>query len=169
MPMKKIYISTVSGPSTPGIIKSLAQTTRDHGGEWIATKVMKLDNQFSALMKVSIDVENVQPLTSSIRGEFPDLQFTESATLSPTHEQVKSIDLEIDCKDREGLTRDISNIIFNLDLVVENLEFNRFPVSSFGESIFSAKLTVGVPEGTSAVAVAEEIEAISEDMRVNVL
>ena len=167
--MKEIYISTVSGPSTPGIIKSLAQTTRAHGGEWIASKVMKLDGQFSALMKVSIEQKNVQPLKLALRDDFKDLQFMESAALSPTHEQVKSIDLEVDCKDREGLTRDISNIIFNLDLVVENLEFNRFPVSTFGESVFSAKLTVGVPEGTSALAVAEEIEAISEDMRVSVL
>lgn len=167
--MKEIYISTVSGPSTPGIIKALAQTTRDHGGEWLASKVMKLDGQFSALMKVSIDTESVKLLKNALTEEFSQLQFIEAPAASPTHEEVKSIDLEVDCKDREGLTRDISNIIFNLDLVVQNLEFNRFPVSTFGESVFSAKLTVGVPEGTSALAVAEEIEAISEDMRVNVL
>ena len=167
--MKEIYISIVSGPSTPSIIKSLAQTTRDHGGEWLASKVMKLDGQFSALMKVSIDAESVNPLNRALAEEFSQLQFIESAATSQTHEEVKSIDLEVDCKDREGLTRDISNIIFNLDLVVQNLEFNRFPVSTLGESVFSAKITVGVPEGTSALAVAEEIEAISEDMRVNVL
>lgn len=167
--MKEIYISTVSGPSNPGIIKSLAQTTRDHGGEWLASKVMKLDGQFSALMKVSIDAESVNTLKAALTEEFSQLQFIESAAASQTHEEVKSIDLEVDCKDREGLTRDISNIIFNLDLVVQNLEFNRFPVSALGESVFSAKITVGVPEGTSALTVAEEIEAISEDMRVNVL
>lgn len=167
--MKSIFISTVSGPSTPGIIKSLAQTTRDHGGEWLASKVMKLDGHFSALMKVSIDAESVQPLKAALTKEFSQLQFLESPAANPTNEKVTSINLEVDCKDREGLTRDISNIIFNLDLVVQNLEFNRFPVSALGESVFSAKLTVAVPEGTSAVAVAEEIEAISEDMRVNVL
>ena len=167
--MKEIYISTVSGPSTPGIIKALAQTTRDHGGEWLASKVMKLDGQFSALMKVSIDAESVKPLQTALVKEFSQLHFHKSAAASPTHEEVTSIDLEVDCNDREGLTRDISNIIFNLDLIVQNLEFNRFPVSALGESVFSAKLTVGVPEGTSARAVAEEIEAISEDMRVNVL
>lgn len=167
--MKEIYISTVSGPSTHGIIKALAQTTRDHGGEWLASKVMKLDGQFAAMMKVSIDGENVKTLKTALAREFSQLNFIETAASTSTHEEVKSIDLEVDCKDREGLTRDISNIIFNLDLLVQNLEFNRFPVSSLGESVFSAKLTVAVPEGTSALAVAEEIEAISEDMRVNVL
>lgn len=167
--MKETYISTVSGPSSPGIIKALAQTTRDHGGEWLASKVMKLDGQFSALMKVSIVAENVEPLKEALATEFSQLRFTNSEAVSPTNDEMQSIDLEVDCRDREGLTRDISNIIFNLDLVVQNLEFNRFPVSSLGESVFSAKLTVGVPEGTSASAVAEEIEAISEDMRVNVL
>lgn len=167
--MKEIYISTVSGPSTPGIIKSLAQTTREHGGEWLVSKVMKLDDQFSAMMKVSIEVEKLDSLRLALAGEFPDLQFMESPAASRVNERVTSIDLEVDCRDRKGLTRDISNIIYNLGLVVQNLEFNRFPVSSFGEAVFSAKLTVGVPEGTSSLAVAEEIEAISEDMRVNVL
>ncbi|BHH86039.1 glycine cleavage system transcriptional repressor [Desulforhopalus sp. 52FAK] len=167
--MKETYISTVSGPSTPGIVKALAETTRFHGGEWLASKVMKLDGQFSALMKVSIEAESVEPLQKALIEEFSDLQFVNSSAVSPTNEEMQSIDLEVDCRDREGLTRDISNIIFNLDLVVQNLEFNRFPVSSLGESVFSAKLTVGVPDGTSARAVAEEIEAISDDMRVNVL
>lgn len=167
--MKETYISTVSGPSSPGIIKALAQTTRDHGGEWLASKVMKLDGQFSALMKVSIEAENVDPLQKALIEEYSDLQFVNNSAVSPTNDEMQSIDLEVDCRDREGLTRDISNIIFNLDLVVQNLEFNRFPVSSLGESVFSAKLTVGVPEGTLASAVAEEIEAISDDMRVNVL
>lgn len=167
--MKEIYISTVSGPSTPGIVKALAQTTRDHGGKWIVSKVMKLDGQFSAMMKVSIEADNLEPLRLSLADEFPDLQFMESAAASRVNKRVTSIDLEVDCRDRKGLTRDISNIIYNLDLVVQSLEFNRFSVSSFGEAVFSAKLTVGVPEGTSSQAVAEEIEAISEDMRVNVL
>ena len=167
--MKETYISTVSGPSSPGIIKALAQTTRDHGGEWLASKVMKLDGHFSALMKVSIEADNVEPLKTALTKEFGDLHFVNSDAASPTNEEMKSIYLEVDCRDREGLTRDISNIIFNLDLVVQNLEFNRFPVSALGESVFSAKLTVGVPEGTSSRAIVEEIEAISDDMRVKVL
>lgn len=167
--MKDTYISTVVGPSSPGIIKALAQTTRDHGGEWIASKVMKLDGQFSALMKVCIEQENVLPLKTALAEQFSDYHFFYSPASSASNQRSRSIDFEVDCKDREGLTRDISNIIYNLDLIVENLEFNRFPVSSFGESIFSAKLTVGVPERMSAQAVADEIEAISDDMRVNVL
>ena len=167
--MKEIYISTVSGPSTPGIIKALAQTTRDHGGEWLVSKVMKLDGQFSAMMKVCIEAERLEPLRIALTDEFPDLQFMESPAASRVNKRVTSIDLEVDCRDRKGLTRDISNIIYNLDLVVQSLECNRFSVSSFGEAVFSAKLTVDVPEGTSSQAVAEEIEAISEDMRVNVL
>ena len=167
--MKDTYISTVVGPSSPGIIKALAQTTRDHGGEWLASRVVKLDGQLSALMKVCIEQENVAPLRTALAQQFIEYHFFYSPAVNPTHERTHSVDLEVDCKDREGLTRDISNIIYNLDLTVENLEFNRFPVSSFGEAVFSAKLTVGVPEGMSAKAVADEIEAIVDDMRVNVL
>lgn len=167
--MKSVFISSVFGPASPGIIKSLAEVTRGLGGEWITSKVMRLDGQFSAMMKVSIEEESKDKLLADLKSKFTDLQFFYAEALVDKNEQTKTVNLEIDCKDRTGLTRDINNILFNLDLVVENMEFNRFHVSGLGESVFSAKLTLAVPENISAEAIAEEIETLSEDTRVNVV
>ena len=167
--MKSTFISTISGPDSLGIIKSLAHTTRGLGGEWITSKVMKLDGQFSALMKVTIDQANEAELKKQLVQEFPHLTFSYAEIAINKAKPSKTVNLEIDCKDRPGLTKDINNILSNLDLVVENMEFNRFHVSSIGEAVFSAKLALAVSEDTSSELLAEEIETLSDDVRVNVI
>ncbi len=167
--MTKTFISTISGPDSLGIIKSLAQTTRGLGGEWITSKVMKLDGQFAALMKVTIEQVNEDALKNKLEEQFPQLTFSYAEIVEGKTPPAKIINLEIDCKDRPGLTKDINNILSNLDLTVENMEFNRFHVSSIGEAVFSAKLALAVPEETSSEDLAEEIETLSDDVRVNVI
>lgn len=167
--MKNVFISIITGPDSLGIIKSLAETTRGAGGEWITSKVIKLEGQFSAMMKVSIDESGEKQLKEELAKQFPQLTFAYAALPEKSEKPSKTITLEIDCKDRPGLTKDINSILSNLDLVVENMEFNRVHVSTIGEAVFSAKLDLAVSEDTNSEALAEEIESLSEDTRVNVI
>ena len=167
--MKSVFISTITGPDSLGIIKSLAEVTRAAGGEWITSKVMRLEGQFAALMKVTIDENSVVQLQEELVRQFPQLTFASAAIPEKTEKPTKTVNLEIDCKDRPGLTKDINSILSNLDLVVENMEFNRMHVSTIGEAVFTAKLALTVSEETSSEALADEIESLSEDVRVNVV
>jgi len=167
--MKRKFLTTVMGPATSGIVKSLAEATRELGGEWSSSKVMKLDGRFTAMMEITVDEDLEIFLKESLAEKFLDLEFFYSEVAGEESENNKTVSLVVDCKDRSGLTRDINNILYNLDLVVEHMDCNRFPVSSLGESVFSAKLTLAVNERMNAEAIAEEIEALSEDTRVSVV
>ncbi|BHH85636.1 glycine cleavage system transcriptional repressor [Desulforhopalus sp. 52FAK] len=167
--MKRKFVATVMGPASSGIVKSLAEATRELGGEWSTSKVMKLDGRFTAMMEVAVDDDLEMLLKDTLADKFPDLEFYYSDVNGQESEHNKTVSLVVDCKDRSGLTRDLNNILYNLDLVVENMDCNRFPVSSLGESVFSAKLTLAVNEEMSAEAIAEEIETLSEDTRVSVV
>lgn len=168
--MKSMFITTILGPDSPGVIKALAHTTRGLGGEWTTSKVMKLDGQFTAMMKVVIDESVEAKLKETLEKEFTDLQFIYAPGLEKKTALTETINLVIDCKDRPGLTKDINNILSNLDLVVEHMEFSRAHVSSIGEAVFTAKLAVAVAEGTDGETLAEEIESsLSDDIRVNVI
>lgn len=166
--MECIFISTVVGPDSPGAIKSMAETTRSLGGEWLTSKVMKLDGQLTAMMKVLVDKEKEAELKAKLENQFVDLRFFYAEPIDDTKKTTEVINLVVDCKDRPGLTKDINTIAANLDLVVKDMDCNRYHVSSIGEAVFSARLTIGVPEGTSSQAVADEIEALYDDVRVSV-
>ncbi|MEE4243562.1 MAG: ACT domain-containing protein [Desulfopila sp.] len=167
--MNTTLITTVTGPDSLGIIKSLAEATRGLGGEWISSKVMKLDGRFAALMKVIIEESKEAQLREELDRQFPELDFSYAEPRDSGGVPLTIINLEIDCKDRPGLTKDINTILSNLDLTVENMEFNRMHVSSIGEAVFNAKLALAVPEGTSSESLADEIESLSDDVRVNVV
>ena len=166
--MKSVYITTVFGPDSPGIIKSLAAVTRGLGGEWLTSKAMKLDSQFSAMMKVSIDKDSEAKLNAELEAQFKDLTFVHSEADSIKDKPLETINLVVDCKDRPGLTKDINGIISSQNLQVESMEFNRYEIAGLGEAVFSAKLSVSVAEGTNSESVAEYFEALPDDVRVNI-
>ncbi|MGB3210882.1 MAG: ACT domain-containing protein [Desulforhopalus sp.] len=167
--MRSNFITTVYGPDIPGIIKSLAQTTRSHGGEWLTSKVIKLDGQFAAIMSVVIEEEFEIKIKSTLEREYPSLHFVYAEARTSSQEMTKIINLVVDCIDRPGLTGDLSNILANLDIGVENMDCKRFAMDGINDTVFSAQLTLAVPEAAESEIIAGEIEALSEDVRVNVL
>lgn len=167
--MKSVFITTVTGPDSAGIIKNLAEATIAFNGEWLTSKVMKLDGQFSALMKVSVDQDSEAVLKETLEADFPDLTFFFSTLAEPVAHAVKTVALEIDCIDRPGLTRDMNKILSDLDLAVEHMECNRLHVSSIGETVFMAKVKLVVVETIDAEDIAGEIETMADEVRVNIL
>ncbi|MEE4137731.1 MAG: ACT domain-containing protein [Desulforhopalus sp.] len=166
--MRRNFVTTVYGPDFPGIIKAMAQATRSHGGEWLTSKVIKLDGQFAALMNVVVEAELEDGLKSALEKKFPTLHFVYSQPGSLFREGTKVISLLVDCIDRPGLTGDLSTILANLDIRVESLEAKRYAMDGIGDTVYSAKLTLIVPMAAQSEAIAGEIEALSEDVRVTV-
>ncbi len=168
--MKTTFVTTVMGPAKSGTIKTLAEETRKLGGEWVTSKVMKLDGQFTAMMEVVVDTDLEVLLKETLEDKFSHLDFIYSEIKEKKEiRQGKKVSLVVDCMDRTGLTRDINNILQNLDLVVEKMDCDRLPVATLGTTVFTAKLTLAVDESVSAESIADEIETLSEDTRVSVV
>lgn len=167
--MKSNFITTIYGPVFPGMIKSLAETTRALGGEWLTSKVIKLDGQFAAIMNVVVADELADQLKAGLEQKFSGLRFVYAAPNESPRTAIKNINLVVECIDRPGLTGNLSNILANLDIVVEDMECKRFTMDGIGETVFSARLTLSVPAAADSEVIAGEIEAMSEDVRVNVM
>lgn len=167
--MTSNFITTVYGSDIPGVLRSLARVTRDFGGVWLTSKVIKVDGQFAAIMNVAVDTDQEEPLKAALEHEFTTLTFVYNPVISEEQLPQKVINLVVECIDRKGLTGDLSNILSNLDLEVESMDCKRFAMEGVDETVFSAKLTLAVPEEWRSEDVAGEIEALSEDVRVEVL
>ncbi|MDK9708130.1 MAG: hypothetical protein OEL83_13895 [Desulforhopalus sp.] len=167
--MKSNFITTVYGPATPGIIKVLAQATRGLGGEWLTSKLIRLDGQFAAIMNVVVAQDQESALKSNLEARFPSLSFVYAPVNPAPREKTKTIKLVVDCIDRRGLTGDLSSILANLDIGVEDMECKRFAMDGIDDTVFSARLTLSVPLDADSEIIAEEIETLSEDVRVNIL
>lgn len=166
--MKISFVMSVAGQASPGIIKAMAEATRNLDGEWSTSKVMMLEGQFTAMMKVVVSLEKEASLKAELRNRFPSLQLTFAPVAPEDQAPTRSLGLVIDCADRPGLTKDIDAMLNNLGFGVEQMDCNRVFVSSIGEAVFTAKVSLAVPEAADTDTIVDEIEAFSEDVRVSV-
>lgn len=165
--MATVFITTIVGKDKPNTIKDIAEITRSLGGEWSKSKVSKLDNQFAALMKVVIDEDNEQPLKDKLQSAYPDLHFFHTPADDISEGEIQTVTLTVDCEDRPGLTHDITKVLSDLSLEAENMEFHRLPVTPVGGTVYTAKMTVKIPESMTQENLAESIESVSDCIRVN--
>ncbi len=165
--MKSVFITTIVGDDRPDIINALARTTRGLGGEWIKSKVTRLDGQFAAIMKVAIDESRKEKLNQTLEQEFSDLTFSHSPVRDVQPENTNVIDLVLDCDDRPGLTKEITRALYDLSLRPENLEVNRVPIFQMGKTVYSAKMRVGIPETMSKEELSEALTKVCDSCRIN--
>lgn len=166
--MKSLFITTIFGEDKPYIIQSLAETTRRMGGEWLKSKVMHLDGRFTTLMKVSIDKENEQKLKDKLEDLYSELAFHHSPISNFKNDELETVNLVVDCKDRSGLTHDIAAALSDLSLKAETMEVHRFPVTPVGGTVYSASLSIQVPNTIIRAELVKALEAISENSRVTI-
>ncbi len=167
--MKSNFITTVYGPVIPGIIKVLAQATRSLGGEWLTSRIIKLNGRFAAIMNVIVEEDQEAVLKSTLEQRFPNLSFVYSPADASSRVETKIITLVVDCIDRPGLTGDLSGILANLDIAIEDMECKRFVMDTIVDTVFSARLTLAVPLDSDSEIIAGEIETLSEDVRVTIV
>lgn len=165
--MATVFITTIVGKDKPYLIKSIAEITRTTGGEWTKSKVAKLDDQFAAMMKVVIDDSKEQELKDRLEKTFPELTFFHSPTKVYIGDEYETVTLVVDCEDRPGLTHDITKVLSDLNLEAEDMEFHRLPVTPVGGTVYTAKLTVKIPDSMEKSRLAESIESISDCTRVH--
>ena len=164
--MKSEFITTIVGDDRPDIINALAKTTRSFGGEWVKSKVTRLDGQFAAIMKVTIEEDRKDKLNQALEQEFADLSFSHSPVqeVQPGHTNV--LDLVLDCDDRPGLTKEITRALYDLNLRPENLEVSRLPIFQMGKTVYSAKMRVATPDTLSKDELSDALSRVCDSCRI---
>jgi glycine cleavage system regulatory protein len=166
--MQHKFITTVLGTLQPNLLQSLAQVSREMGASWETSKVIKLDGQFVAMMRVMIDADKEASLKQALEQRFAQLTFVyaefehESIHLSAEYK------LTLACNDRSGLTHDLNGILADLDVSVDLQECYRLQVTSLGETVYSAKMTLRLPENVTKELLVSQLETLSDNIRIEV-
>jgi glycine cleavage system regulatory protein len=169
--MKTVFVITVSGADKPGRIETLIEAPRQLGVELLSSKVMRLDGQMSALLKVTLLEEQKDSFAAELTAMFSELQFSYSpAIIDAGHsDDTHRIRLVVDCTNRPGVQDELYEILERLALKVESMECSRCRVAGLGSTVFSARCAVVAPGYLNGEAVVSEIEALAAGARVNVI
>lgn len=156
---------TIHGANKADLVKVLSEKTHTLGGKWLNSKISHIDNYFAGLLKVEIAASNIEQLANEFRNLGIKVEAVELENVSP----VKStyLNLNIDAKDRPGLVHDISQVLSDNSITVENMECHRLGLADISGTVFTSQFKILVNEEFDKQALLQNLQEISEDLVVD--
>ncbi|MBV7317075.1 ACT domain-containing protein [Shewanella sp. NIFS-20-20] len=164
--MQQTMITSVQGPIAANTLTELARLSRQAGAHWLTSKIIQLEGQFSALIKLEVEAHQLITLQQTLQNAMPQLAFHYHDIQAQAQQARRRQVVTLDCFDRQGLTHDIQALLMNVGANIEQLEHNRMMVASIGQTVYQAQITLTLCEGITNEELASALENISAGMRV---
>ncbi len=160
-------VLTVIAPDQPGLVEQLAQCIAGHGGNWLESRMSRMAGQFAGILKVAVPaeaygelVEALQGLsTQGIRVLLAQSGIDPSCTWKP-------IVLDLLGNDRPGIVRDITRVLSEQGVNLENLQTDVKPAPMSSELLFHCQALLAVPLSLKLEVLQEKLETLADEMMV---
>src|SRR5262245_61065327 len=172
--MRRSLVLTLLGPDRPGLVGALAALIARHGGNWIESRMASLAGEFAGLLRVEVEAEHAGELESALRSLEADqglailVKTAGEGTESAGPSSGRLLALELVGTDRPGIVREISQSLAARGVNVEELETECTSAPMTGETLFRARALLRLPAGAAEEELQAGIEAIAEDLMVDV-
>lgn len=165
--MDSVLIITISGEDRPGLVGELASVVAEHGGNWEHCRMADLSGRFAGLLQVRVAEADEAQLNESLCA-IQGLEVTVAKGRSVADSGARPFHLEVVGSDHPGIVRDIFKVVAAADVNVEELSTNTLSAPESGGMLFKARARLAVPVETDLQTVIREVEAIAQDLLVDV-
>src|SRR5207248_1187643 len=164
--MQRALVMTIIGPDRTGLVDSVAGLVAEHGGNWLESRMSRLGGHFAGILRVEVPSEREISLVQSLKGlEAHGLTVVvHSEKGQPVSSATELSLLEIVGQDQPGIVRQISRVLANHDVNVEELETERGSAAMSGEMLFKATAKLRIPQSCNATELRQQLEKIAEDL-----
>jgi glycine cleavage system regulatory protein len=163
-------VLTLLGPDRPGLVEAVADVIAGHGGNWLESRMAHLAGKFAGVLRAEIPAEKVDPLIQALaRLETRGLKIVaEVAGAAPPPADQRAMNLEVVGLDRPGIVREISQLLAQQGVNVEELTTDRSSAPMSGEMLFHARARVHIPAGTDLARLRGGLERLANDLVVEI-
>lgn len=167
--MRDTLVLTVIGTDRTGLVQSVAEKISAAGGNWEESRMARLAGQFAGILLVTVDKTRSDELVASLRGlEGAGLTITARVTELPAAPvATRHLKLSLTAHDRAGIVRDVTKILAERNLNVEELETEVASAPMSGESMFTAHARVLAPAALSLQDLRGALEALGGELMLD--
>jgi glycine cleavage system regulatory protein len=163
-------VLTLIGPDRPGLVEAVAQPIAAHGGNWLESRMAHLAGQFAGILRVEVPDENAAALADALRlleerGLRINVETSPRAAPSPAR---RALVVDLVGLDRPGIVREISHVLAERGVNIEELVTDRGPAPMSAELLFRSRARVNVPDGLDASELRARLEKLAQDLMVQV-
>ena len=125
--MRTSLVLTVIGADRPGIVEQLSDQVLAAGANWEESRMARLAGKFAGVLRVSVDAERANRLADDLRAlATGDLTVVIERGQEVEVRAFRAVAIEIVGHDRRGIVRDISHVLAQRGVNIDELETEVF-------------------------------------------
>jgi glycine cleavage system regulatory protein len=164
-------VLTLLGPDRPGLVEAVADVIAANGGNWLESRMAHLAGKFAGVLRAEVPAEKVDGVVQALgRLESRGLKIVTEvagAAAEPAADQ-RAMNLELVGLDRPGIVREISQLLAQQGVNVEELTTDRSSAPMSGEMLFHARARVHIPSSLDLARLRGGLERLANDLVVEI-
>jgi glycine cleavage system regulatory protein len=163
-------VVTVIGPDRPGLVSQLSERGRAHGASWAESRMASLAGQFAGIVRFELDAERADALAGAL-AELESLGLRVVVAQGGgaiAQADARLLKLELIGHDRPGIVRDISRVLADCGVSIDEFESEIVSGAMAGGTLFQAKALLRVPAAVSTAELRQMLEAIANELMVDI-
>lgn len=164
--MEKIIIY-VNGKDRIGLISDITKEISNLNGNIETSKMIKLNQDFNMLILISIDNEKIDLLNKNL-SLYSDLSVSIKKTSSNTIGLNSEYIFILKGADTEGIVHQCTQLFFNLNINIIDLETQIINAPITGTPLFYIKAIISVPKNISLQIVKNKLDVLENKSNVKI-
>ena len=167
--MKASLVMTVIADDHPGLVSALADEIAAFEGSWAETRMASLAGKFAGVLLVTVPEPRAEALIAALRElEDQGLHLVIEKSAGKTPPASRMLELELIGQDRPGIVREISHLLAEHGINIEELETQCISGSFSGEALFRARARLRLPRQLATVELRAALEALANELMVDI-
>ncbi len=169
--MRTSLLLTVVGADRTGLVESLARRIAELGGNWEEARLAHLGGQFAGIVLVTIDQARADELVAVLRGlGGSGLQVTAHPAAGKTAAATGTrVRIDVTGDDRPGIVREVSRVLAERGVNIEELESAVASAPMSGEALFRARATLLLPPAVALADLRGALEALASELMIDLV
>lgn len=147
------------GEDRPGIVNALTRQVSDLGGNIVDSRMTRLGGEFAVLMMVAGSWDTIAKVEAALPGLQKELDLTLISRRTGEREPEPAglpYTVEVFALDHPGIVHQLAGFFSSRGINIQDLYTDSHPAAHTGSPVFTASLTIHVPEGVHISRLREE-------------
>ncbi len=168
--MNTSIVLTIIADDQPGVIKTVSKALYKHGGSWTQSSMSSLAGQFAGILLASVPTDKADACVEELHGlEKVGLRvIAHVSNAIPSTEKTHEYILDLVGNVRKGIVHDMTTVLTNHNVNVNNLETIVESASMGGGELFKARAQLIVPADADIDVLESELEDMANELMVDI-
>lgn len=162
-------VLTIISDDKPGVVELLADTIRNHQGNWLESRMANLAGKFAGILQLAVDLEYESALREALEGlNDSGIKVVVESANTAIEAQGKAFQFSVVGNDRPGIVYEIAQAFASRHINMSELETSCSSMPWSGEPMFEATGQIQVPNAVNMDELYDQLDTIADELAVDI-